>query len=458
MEPIISSHFKSRQPSSIRLAQIEFAKRKDGVISMNTAIGNVSLPIHPAMQKRAGNLMTEKSPFANGAVEYTTTVGTNECREAFFNIIRASGCNTDGLHVQITEGGSEAMALMMLGCCDKRPLLVIDPTYTNYILFAKRFDRKVVSTTRTLKNNGKFTLPSIENIKKIINEKNPGALLVIPYDNPTGQFCDHKTMVELAKICVEKNLWMISDEAYRELHYTKMPSSSIWKITESEVPGITGRRISIESASKIWNACGLRIGALVTDNTEFHEKSVAENTANLCPNAIGQYIFGAMSQVTLEDLNKWFFELREYYGKMMNILTDDFKNIIPDIIVSNPDSSVYSVVDVKNIAKPDFNAIDFVLYCSREGKVEIDGKFMTLLVAPMTGFYNVKKGEKNPGMTQMRIAYVLPPEKMMLVPKLFADLFKQYEEKRRTGKTYNISVKPNVVIDKKKIKSQTIID
>ncbi len=433
MEPILSEHFKSRQPSGIRLAQIEFAKRKDKVISISTAIGNVSLPMHPAMQKRTFNLGAEESPFADGVVEYTATVGTDECRDAFINVIKASNCNTKGLHVQITEGGSEAMALMIMGCCgpagtDERPILVIDAAYTNYIAFAQRLGRKVVSMTRTLQENGKFTLPNIEKIKSLIKKYKPGALVVIPYDNPTGHFCDHETMVELAKICIDGNLWMVSDEAYRELHYLDHPSSSIWKITEHEAPGITGRRMSIESASKVWNACGLRIGALVTDNKEFHEKSVAENTASLCPNAIGQYIFGALAHETPEDLDKWFDTLRKYYKKMMVKITKELKEKLPGIIVSSPDASIYSVVDVRNIAKPGFSANDFVLYCAQKGKVDIYDKSMTLLVAPMEGFYNVKKGEENPGKTQMRIAYVLSPSEMLLVPDLFTELFRKYEK------------------------------
>jgi aspartate aminotransferase len=427
MKPILSHHFKSRQPSGIRFAQIEFAKRKDGVIPINTAIGNVSLPMPPVMRKRAADLISDSSPFKNGIIEYTATVGTDECREAFLNIIRASGCGTDGLHVQITEGGSEAMGLMILGCLNDSPLLVMDPAYTNYALFAERFGKKVISIQRKLKDDGEFTLPDIDEIKRLIREHKPGAFLVIPYDNPTGHFCNHETMVKLAKICAEENIWMVSDEAYRELHYTDEPSSSIWKITEKEVPGITGRRISIESASKLWNACGLRIGALTTDNEEFHIKSVAENTANLCPNAIGQYIFGAIAHVSRDDLKKRFSELRKYYSGMMKKMTEDFKKELPGVILSSPDSSVYSVADVRNIAKPGFDAMDFVLYCSREGKAEAGGKMMTLLVAPMAGFYNAEKGEKNPGITQMRIAYVLPPEEMALVPKLFADLFRQYE-------------------------------
>ena len=89
-------------------------------------------------------------------------------------------------------------------------------------------------------------------------------------------------MIEYTKLCVKHNLWIISDEAYRELAYEQgKETSSIWALTDKDVPGIEGRRISLETASKVWNACGLRIGAIITDNKWCYEKSVAEYTANL---------------------------------------------------------------------------------------------------------------------------------------------------------------------------------
>ncbi len=428
----LSAHFKTRLPSAIRIAQLEFFKRTDQVQPVDTAIGNVSLPMHPAMQERMFNLDVEESPFKDGVVKYTATIGVEECREAFLNVIRASGFSTEGLYAQITDGGSQAMEIMILGCCGpagtkENPLLVIDAAYANYKLIAQRVGRGVVSVARTFEDNEKFTLPDVDEIEKVIEEHQPAAMVVIPYDNPTGHFCDHDTMVMLAKLCVENNMWIVSDEAYRELHYTDQATSSIWGITEKEVPGITGHRISIDSSSKVWNGCGLRIGALITDNKEFHEKAVAENTASLCPNAIGQYIFGALAHENKEDLQKWFHDQREYYKKLMLEFTRDLKEKLPGIMISSPDASIYSVVDVKKIAKPGFDAKDFVLYCAREGKVDMNGKQMTLLVAPMGGFYNLKEDEDNPGKTQMRIAYVVPPEEMKLVPELFVRLFKQYD-------------------------------
>ncbi|HRX63676.1 MAG TPA: aminotransferase class I/II-fold pyridoxal phosphate-dependent enzyme [Candidatus Absconditabacterales bacterium] len=433
--PKLSNHFQSRKPSAIRTAQIEFMERSDDTKAINTAIGNVSLPAYPAMQKRMFDLQNENSPFKNGVIKYTATVGEKETNEAFLNIVRSSGFDTNGLYSQVTDGGSQAMELVTLGTCgdagsNESPLLLIDAAYTNYVSFAERLGRKTISVRRTLQDNGQFTLPDISEIEKVIETEKPKTIVVIPYDNPTGQYYNLEAMKTIAKLCVKYDMRMVSDEAYREFYYTDEPVSSIRGITNKEVPGIEGKRISIETSSKVWNACGLRIGALITDNKEFHEKSVAENTAGLCSNAIGQYIFGSLAHESHTDLQTRYTKQRKYYFDMMNNLTVEFKNKLPGIIVSAPDASIYSVVEVKNIAKPGFDAMEFVLYCAQKGSVDINGEKYTLLVSPMTGFYKTKEGETNPGLTQMRIAYVDTPEKMALVPELFAKLFQEFEKLR----------------------------
>jgi aspartate aminotransferase len=328
------------------------------------------------------------------------------------------------------------MELLLLGVCGpagtgEKPLMVIDPAYTNYISFAERVGRKIVTVQRSLGETGKFSLPEIDKIEESIKANDPGALLVIPYDNPTGQYYEHETLVQLANLCVKYNLWMISDEAYRELFYEEGGRLvSIWGITDAEVPGIEGRRISIETASKVWNACGLRIGALITDSDEFNNRSVAEYTANLCANVIGQYVFGALAHETKEQIADWCQSIREYYKKEILKVYNGLKEQEPKLIVSSPDASIYSVIDVRNVVKPGFDAIDFVLYCAGEGSVKIDGVETTLLVAPMKGFYNVKPGEVNPGSTQFRISFVDAPEKMAKVPELFVKLLRQFEAQR----------------------------
>lgn len=430
-EAKLSQHFATREPSVIRLAQIEFMGRGDNTEAVNVAIGNVSLPMHPAMQERLNNLGAAGSPFAEGVVKYSATVGFPETNEAFLNIIASSGFNTDGLFCQITDGGSQGMELVILGCCGpagstEKPLMLIDAAYTNYNAFAERVGRKTVSVTRNLGTDGKFSLPSMQEIEETIVKHNPGALVVIPYDNPTGQLYDRASLVALARLCVKHGMWMISDEAYRELYYSDEDAVSVWDLTEDDVPGISGLRISIETSSKVWNACGLRIGGLVTDNREFHTRCVAENTAGLCSNTIGQYIFGSLAHESHADLQQWYKSQRNYYSGMMESFTSEMKDLLPGIIISSPDASIYSVVDVRDIAGEEFDALEFVLFCARRGSIDAEGTATTLLTAPMAGFYTVEEGQSNPGHTQMRIAYVESPEKMKLVPRLLAGLLKEY--------------------------------
>jgi len=413
--PKLSPLYENRKPSNIRLAGIEFAKRTDGVKAINVAIGNVSLPMHPAMIKRMENLKSTESPFVNGVVKYSETMGTKECNQTILHILKASGIDTTGLFSQITDGGSQGMELVLAGTITKeRPLMLLNPAYSNYVSFAGRLELPVISVNRSLQNDGEYTFPAMTEIESLIKEKNPGAMVIIPFDNPTGQLIKWSDFVELAKLCVKYDMWLVSDEAYRELYYQDIEQlPSVWKLNENEVPGINGRRISLETASKVWNACGLRIGAIVTDNQKFNEQCVAEQTANLCANAIGQYIFGAINNESIDDLQKWFKTQRNYYLNIIEILKSEFEKSLPGVIVSKPQAAIYSVVDLLPIVPKDFDITDFVLYCAQKGEIEIDGQKMTLLVAPM-------------GTTQLRIAYVLPPEEMKLVPRLLKELLEKY--------------------------------
>jgi len=425
MAPNLSSHFENRLPSAIREAQIIFTQREDKneIQVVNLAIGNVSLPMHPAMQNRLNEMGEIR--FKDGVVKYTPSVGTDEAREAFLNIIGSEGVDTSHLYCMITDGGSQAMELMMLGVCgpsSEKPLMLLDPAYTNYIEFGKRLSIPIVTANREISDDGTFEPLALDEIEKIITENAPGGLLVIPTDNPTGQFLNQRQLIDLAKICVNHNIWIVSDEAYRQLYYGEDGSSSIWKITEEDVPGITGSRISIESSSKVWNACGLRIGGLVTDNLDFHTKAVSEYTVNLCANAIGQEIFGSLAHESHHDLNAWYQHQRNYYSGLIMPLRENLMKEIPGLIVSNPEAAIYFVIDFRNICADTFDSRDFVKYCASKGKVRIDDQEFTLLLAPMNGFYSDPKR----GKTQMRVAMVAPKELIEKTPLILSGLYTAY--------------------------------
>ena len=432
--PRMSALFQKRQPSMIRMAQIRFDERNDSTEAINVAIGNVSLPMYPAMTERMRKLGAPGSPFADGVVKYSATSGTAECIDAFLNVIGSSGFDTSRLHAHITEGGTQAMELVISGVCGEAgsgrdPLLLIDAAYTNYKTLCERLGRSTCSITRRLDDEGRFSLPSVEEIERTIVEHAPNAIIVIPFDNPTGQYYRRSMMIELAKLAVKHNLWLVSDEAYRELYYVEDDAStctSVWSLSNADVPGIEGRRVSIETTSKVWNACGLRIGALVTDNIDFHRKAIAEHTVSLCSSVIGQYIFGAVAHEDPAVLRGWYERQRAYYREMLFAFTDGMRRALPGVIVSSPEAALYSVLDVKNLVDEDFQAVDFVMWCASEGSVELDGRRLTLLTAPMAGFYSVPAGAPNPGRTQMRVAYVETPERMTLIPDLFTKLLRAY--------------------------------
>ena len=145
MSPRLSEHYLNRQPSAIRKAQILFQSRtdKNEIEVVNLAIGNISLPMHSKMLNRLNRLGESNSPFRNGVVRYSSSEGTEECKKAIINSIAAEIPNKNiyDLDCVITDGGSQAMELMLLGVSgtsSNSPLLVIDPLYTNYVEFANR--------------------------------------------------------------------------------------------------------------------------------------------------------------------------------------------------------------------------------------------------------------------------------------------------------------------------------
>ena len=429
MKPKISSHYINRKPSSIRTAQISFNERSDknSIRPINLAIGNVSLPMHPAMIERMGNLRDKNSPFANGVLRYTSSSGYEETIKAFLNIISYEGIKTSNLNCLITDGGSQAMEIVLLGVCgtsNNTPIMLLDPAYTNYLEFSKRLSIPVVSVSRYIDDSGNFNTLNFEKINSLIKLKKPNGLIVIPYDNPTGQFINQRDLIKLASICVENKIWLISDEAYRQLYYEGNSSSTIWKITQNEVPHIDGFRISIESASKVWNACGLRIGGLVTDNKTFYNKSVNEYTSNLCANALGQYIFGALADISYDEINLWYLKQRNYYLPLMNSIRDSIIEKIPGVLISKPSAAIYLIIDFKNICNPEFDANDFIQYCAKKGCVKYNKIDYTLLFAPLNEFYSGDEKVK----TQIRIAIVEKPKYLNLAPIILSELFKEYSK------------------------------
>jgi Aspartate/tyrosine/aromatic aminotransferase len=312
------------------------------------------------MLNRLNRLGEFHSPFSNGVVCYSSSEGSEECKKAIINSIAAEipNKNIHDLDCVITDGGSQAMELMLLGVSgtsSNSPLLVIDPLYTNYVEFANRLSIPISSVIRQRNKVGSYEKLDLNEIQNKIDKENPNGILIIPADNPTGYQMSQDTINEIAKMCVDKNIWLISDEAYRNIYYTDNGPTSIWNISNKVVPEIKGRRISIESVSKVWNACGLRIGALVTDNQVMFNKVRSEYTANLCANVIGQYIFGAIANLSRQEIVDWYKMQRKYYSEIITDLVNGLEQELPGLIISKPKASIYIVLDFSKSTPDDFN-------------------------------------------------------------------------------------------------------
>ena len=429
MLPSLSEHYINRKPSVIRKAQILFESRSDkhDVEVVNLAIGNISLPMHSKMLNRMNRLGDSDSPFKNGVVGYSSSEGTEECKKAIINSIAAEIPNKSiyDLDCVITDGGSQAMELMLLGVCgtsSKNPILVIDPLYTNYVAFANRLSIPISSVLRSRNKTGSYNKLDLNEIRKRVDKEKPNAILIIPADNPTGYQMSQDAIIEIAKMCVEKNIWLVSDEAYRNIYYTNNGPTSIWNISNRVVPGIKGRRISIESVSKVWNACGLRIGALVTDNEAMFDKVRSEYTANLCANVIGQYIFSAIANLSNKEIVDWYKMQRRHYSEIIKDLVNGLEKELPGLIISKPQASIYIILDFSGITSDDFNISKFIEFSAKYGKSEFNNKSYTLLLSPMNGFFS----DESSGNKLARIALVEPKDKMMIVPSLLSNLLKKY--------------------------------
>ncbi len=417
----LSEFFQGLNSSAIRHAQQCYAERKDAVKAVNASIGNVGLPVHPAMHSRIKNL-SQHAEFGQGIVKYTSTAGLKETKEAFKKVISLCGANTEDLDLIITSGGSQAIDLVLLGCCqDNRPLIISEPAYSNYISIAEAYKIPIIALPHQLNDDGDFQ--NLDDLERTIKENNPGAIVVIPYDNPTGKLITQEKLNEIAKLCVKYDLWMISDEAYRLLHYTENEPPSIWKITEKEAPGITGRKIGIETVSKYLNGCGLRIGALVSDNKEFIQKATIFASSHLCAGAIAQYIVGGVNEEKDENLLKWIENLRNHYQNLLISTSNELKKRLPNIIVSAPQSAIYLVVDLRKLVPNSFKISDFCHFCAEKGKISTNLGDFTLLFTPMESFYH---SDPEFGRYQMRLSFVAHEKEIKLIPELLEKLLESY--------------------------------
>lgn len=320
-------------------------------------------------------------------LEYSPSEGLPQLREKLSEYYSRFGIDVSPAEIIVTTGGSEALLLGFMATLNPGDEIIIpEPAYANYISFAKMVGAKVVPLTACIDNG--FALPPVTEIENLITPRTK-AILVCNPNNPTGYVYSRAEIEALGDIVRRHDLYLFADEVYREFCYTDEPYFSALCI-----PGAEENVVLVDSVSKRYNECGIRIGNLVTRNRELHGAVMRFCQARLSPPLLGQIVAAASIDCSSEYMARTFAE----YEARRDFLIKGL-NEIPGVRTPLPKGAFYSVVEL-----PVDNAEDFCKWCLSEFSYEGETVFM----APAAGFYSTPGA----GINQVRIAYVLEREEL----------------------------------------------
>lgn len=334
-------------------------------------------------------------------VEYPHSAGIPSYREELAKYYQGLGINVGVNDMIITTGGSEAISIAISIICNPDDeIIVLEPFYTNYNSFALLNDAKFKAITCHIENG--FALPPIEEFEKAITPKTKAILICNP-GNPTGAVYSEEELHQLADIIKRHNLFLISDEVYREFCYTDKAHFS-----SMHLKGIEDNVILVDSVSKRYSLCGVRVGALISKNKEVMSAVLRYAQARLCSPALGQIA----SESALKTPQSYFDNVKKEYIKRRDILLNALNKI----------EGVYSPVPMGafyTIAKLPIDDCDRFAQWLLE---EFSYKNQTVMVSPASGFY------ATPGMgkDEVRIAYVLKEEDLVAAMECLEVALKQY--------------------------------
>ena len=337
-------------------------------------------------------------------LEYALSEGNLEYRkqlEKYYHSLGFNDLTTDNFIV--TNGGSEALNFALSVLCDDGDEIIIpEPYYANYNGFTNAIGVKVVAVPSTIDTG--FALPSIEEFEKKITDKTR-AIIVCNPGNPTGYLYTREELQKLAEIALKHDIVIISDEVYREYVYDGEKQVSML-----EFPEIAEHSIIIDSESKRYSMCGVRIGCLVTRSKTLHNAAMLFAQARLSPVLIGQILATAAHNDDAEYIQS----VREEYTKRRNLLVE-LLNEIPGVKCPKPKGAFYCVAEL-----PVEDADDFAQWMLES----FSDNGETVMVAPASGFYSVPELGKK----QVRIAYVLKEEDLRRSVELLKIALEQYKK------------------------------
>ena len=301
----------------------------------------------------------------------------------------------------VTSGGSEAVLFAFMACLDPGDEIIVpEPAYANYMAFAISAGAKIVTIPSTIESG--FALPPLEEFEKLITPRTRGILICNP-NNPTGYLYTMKEMLQIRDLVKKHNLWLFSDEVYREFCYTGAPYISAFHL-----PGIEEQVVLIDSVSKRYNECGIRIGALITKNEHLRKNVMKFCQARLSPPLLGQIV----AEASIDASPEYMLETYTEYVERRNFLVDGI-NRIPGCYSPIPMGAFYTVAKL-----PVDDADKFCEWCLNE--FEYEGA--TIFMAPASGFYTTPGRGRN----EVRLAYVLCKEDLAKALKVLEEALKAY--------------------------------
>lgn len=392
-----SKRLSSMQESPIRkLAPFATAAKAEGVEVYHLNIGQPDI-ITPV------GFFDAVENFDNKVLEYAGSQGIPELIEAIRKYYTTYNMEFAPEDIIITNGGSEALLFTFMAVCDPGDnILVPEPFYTNYNGFAQCLNVEVKSVT-TFAENG-FHLPSKEEILAKIDDKTSAILIVNP-GNPTGCVYTKEEVQMIADIAKEKDLWIISDEVYREFVYEGLEYTSFGNIKEVE-----DRVVIIDSVSKRYSACGARIGSITCKNKKLMAEVMKVCQGRLCVATLEQ-----LGAAALYDTPKSYFkEVNDEYRKRRDVLYEELMKA-KGVICEKPMGAFYIVAKL-----PVENAEDFVAWTLKKFRRNNE----TVMCTPAEGFYSTPGLGRN----EVRLAYVLKEERLRRAGQLLREALEEYTQ------------------------------
>lgn len=371
----------------------EDAKRR-GVKVYHLNIGNPDLPT-PALAIEAVKHLGMKT------IEYGHSAGDESLRKKMAEYYKKRDIQVDASEILITSGGSEALLFGMMSCMNTdEEAIVPEPFYANYYGFSLTAGMRIVPISSTIENG--FALPPIEEFEKLITPRTKSIIICNP-NNPTGYLYSPKELERLRDIVKKHDLFLFSDEVYREFCYDGLKHFSAMNLK-----GIEENVVLVDSMSKRFSACGIRVGALVSHNKDVIATALKFGQQRLCPPVLGQLA----AEAALDSPDEYYTGIQEEYTNRRDFLVGAL-NQMPGVVCPKPQGAFYVIAKL-----PVDDSEKFAQWLLSD----FNYKNQTVMVAPASGFYSTE----GLGKDEVRLAYVLNVDDLKNAMQCLAEALKVY--------------------------------